>query len=217
MTVPEILDELTDHGFEDTDLDRKVEIIQAVIWDAEGRKAWPFLEKALNLNFDGISSVPSNFPADLRAALRLRDLTLNRRIMPLRLDDAEDRMGKNDAESGDPSFYYFEGSQLKVWRVPPSATARMKFRYIRWSDEITAVTVESGILIPKQFHRSVIVNGSLAALYEMEDDPEISSRYDARYEGGLERMEAAVFPQQFDRHDHIHVLDPDDWDYDVFV
>lgn len=214
MDVSEILTELGENGFTDTGLATKIAKIQAAIWEIEGHKPWPFLEKSIDLDFAGSTGVASNLPTDVRATLRLKDLTTGRRIMPMRLDDFEDRVGVNHSLAGNPTLYYFEGGQLRVWPLPEASTGRLKLRYIRWSDEVDESSVEADILIPKQFHGSVIVPSALSKLYLQEDDAELSAAYKALADEAILKMEAALLPQQFDQPDFIHVLDPDEYDDD---
>lgn len=213
MDISDILSELGENGFTDTGLATKLNKIQATIWEIEGHKPWPFLEASINLNFAGSTDVASNLPSDFRASLRLKDLSTGRRVMPVRLDDFEDFVGTDHDRSGDPSIYYFEGGQLKVWPLPAAGNARLKLRYIRWSPEIDADTVEADILIPKQYHEAIIY-GALHRLYLQEDDAELAAGFKALYDERLARMEEVLLQQQFDRPDHVHVLDEDDWDYD---
>ena len=215
MDVPAILNLLNEDGFSDADTDRKVAAIQGAIWEIEGLKPWPFLETSVDLNFDGLSGTPTNLPANFRASLRLKDLSTGYRVLPVRLDDAEDYIGKEYTATGDPSFYYFEGGQLKVWKLPVSGSGRLRWKYLRWSDAITESTAESSILIPKVYHEA-IQYGSLLRLLDAEDDPELSARFQGHYEARIAQMETTLFQLQFDRTDHIVVTDPDDYDWDFF-
>jgi hypothetical protein len=212
VDVADILSELTEHGFSDTNSNEKLRVIQDTIWDIEGRHPWPFLETTFDLDFDGGEAEPSNWPDNFRAAVRLRNRVTGRRVRPLRLEEFEDRFGANEDDAGDPLYYYFDGTQLKVWRLPSAATGLLRMRYLRWSDEITAETTASGILIPKYNHRA-IVDGSLFRLYDSEDDPELALRFQQHFETGIQRMVAASFQRQFDETDVIQVVDPDDYDY----
>ena len=212
MDVQDILDELSDHGFEDTETDRKVAAIQAAIWEVEGRRPWPFLSQAVFLNFDGSSATPTNFPATFRAAIRMKDLTNGRRIRFVRTDDFEDMVGTRHSETGRPELYYFEDGTMKVWPVPPSGTGEVKLQQVRWSAPITASSVEADILIPRYFHRDVLVNGSLFRLFDMEDDSEIAVRFQNQFEKALADMVEAAFALQYDEPEYVHVVD-EDWDY----
>lgn len=212
MNVPTLLDLLDEYGFADSDIGLKVQAIQGAIWEIEGLKPWPFLEASVDLNFDGSSGAPTNFPTNFRAALRLKDLETGDRILPVRLDDAEDHIGKDYSESGTPAFYYFEGGQLKVWPLPASSTGRIRMKYVRWSDAISETSAESAILIPKFYHEAILY-GALLRLLDSEDDPELSSRFQGHYETHLARMSTTLFQLQFDRPDVIAITDPDDWDF----
>jgi hypothetical protein len=212
MDIPTLIDLLDEYGFADSDSGLKLSHIQGAIWQIEGHKPWPFLETSVDLNFNGSSGTATNLPSDFRAALRLKDLSTGDRITPVRLDDAEDHIGKEYTEVGNPSFYYFEGGQLKVWPLPTSGDARLRLKYIRWSTAVTEASEESDILIPKQYHEAILY-GALLRLLDSEDDPELSVRYQGHYDLRLQQMESTLFQLQFDRPDVIAITDPDDWDF----
>ncbi len=211
MTSQEFLAALGDYGFLDTDLNRKIEKLQSAIWDIERRKPWPFLETSLLLDYAGGSATASNAPTDFRSALRARDMSTNRRLTAVRLDDADDIIGSNLTESGDPILYYFEGGQLKVWPIPPAGTGRVNLRYIKRSAKISDSSLESAFLIPPHHHETILL-GALMRLYDMEDDVELAVRMQALYEAGIAAMVEDLFNQQYDLTDYIHVFDPDNWD-----
>lgn len=204
---------LGDHGFADTTVTAKVREIQNAIWQIEATNQWPFLETVLNLNFDGSSAVPTNLPSagTWRASLRMKDLGTGRRITFSRLDDFEDMVGTNQAQSGSPSLYYFEAGQLKLWPVPPSGSGTVKWTYTRVSPEITENTTESGILIPKAHHELIVVK-ALAKLYRMEDDLELSQFFEGASQELQLRMQDDVMRQQLDQPDFIRVIDADEYD-----
>jgi hypothetical protein len=212
MDVAEILDLLDEYGFADSDSGLKLAAIQHAIRKIEGHKPWPFLEASVDLNFNGSSGTATNLPADFRAALRVKDLSTGARIVPVRLDDAEDYIGADYTQNGNPSFYYFEGGQLKVWPLPPSSTGRLRLKYIRWSPAIAEDTEESEILIPVYYHEAILY-GALLRLLDSEDDPELSVRFQGHYDEWLAQMETTLFQLQFDRPDVIAITDPDDWDF----
>lgn len=212
MDVATIIDLLDEYGFADSDAGLKLQAIQGAIWKIEGSKPWPFLEASVDLNFDGSSGTATNLPADFRAALRLKDLSTGDRITPVRLDDAEDHIGKDYSETGNPAFYYFEGGQLKVWPLPVSGNGRLRLKYVRWSAAVTATSPESDILIPKQYHEAILY-GALLRLLDSEDDPELSVRFQGHFDLHLQQMETTLFQLQFDRPDVIAITDPDDWDF----
>jgi hypothetical protein len=215
MTSAQFLDSLGDYGFADTGLNRKIEKIQAAVWDIESRKPWPFLEASMLLNYAGGSDTASNAPTDLRQALRVRDMTTGRRLNPMRLDDADDAIGTELTLAGDPLFYYFEAGQLKVWPLPPAATGRLKLRYIKRSAAISDSSPEAAYLIPAQHHEAILF-GALVRLYDMEDDVELAVRFQGLYEKRIAEMVDDVFKQQYDQPDYIRVFDPDDWDDENF-
>lgn len=216
MNVSDMISELDDHGFADTSETRKIAVLQDTIWQLEGIKPWPFLRKTWTLDFDGSSGTPSNWasltPA-FRASIRLKDVSTGRRIMPVREEEWDDQVGSDTDKAGTPMLYYFgDANALTVWPIPPSgSTARLVG--VQWSDEISGSTTESGILIPKYFHRGLIVNGALQRLYAMEDDTELAPVFQSYQQAAMDLATETLFKQQYDRRDHIKVTDPDSWDY----
>lgn len=215
MDVQGIISELDDHGFADTSTTRKIAVIQDVIWQIEGVKPWPFLQNNWTLTWDGSSGLPSNWatlsPA-FRASVRLKDLGTGARIMPVREDEFEDSVGVNYSQGGSPRLYYFAGDQLNVWPVP-AAGSTAKLVGTRWSDPISQASTESDILIPRYFHRGLIVNGALQRLYAMEDDTELAPVFQSYQQEAMDLATETLFTKQYDRRDRIRVIDPDSWDY----
>lgn len=211
MDVAAMISELNDHGFTDESVTRKVAVLQAAIWEVEGMHPWPWIETSSTLTFDGVSGVPTNWASlNFRASIRLRDLAVRRRIRPIALEAWEDTYA-SEADSGDPLFYYFEGLNLNVWPTPP-ATTQMRLRHTKWSPEITDTSTASAILVPKYFHRGLIVNGALSALYDMEDDSDLATRFDGRQAKTISLALEALTKRQYDSPDSIVTTDPDDWD-----
>ncbi len=212
MDIATLIDLLDEFGFADSDSGLKLQAIQGAIWQIEGIKPWPFLETFTTLDFSGSSGVATNLPVDLRYTLRLKDLSTGARILPVREEDAEDHIGLDYTLNGDPSFYYFEGIQLKVWPLPVSSTGRVRLKYGRWSGAVSAASPETDILIPKQYHEAILY-GALLRLLDSEDDQELSVRFQGHYETWIEQMATTLFQRQFDRPDSIVITDPDDWSF----
>lgn len=212
-TIAEIIAELDDHGFADTSTTRKVAVIQDTIWEIEGLEPWPFLETSATLDFAGGTGTPTTQPANMKAVLKVKDELLKKIMRPIRLDDLHEYVGSNFSLTDDPRFYYFEGGKIKVWPNPPAATGRVRVWYLKFSDPINSGSLETDILIPKRHHR-VITLGTLSKLFDMEDDAELGVRYEQRYDKRIAQMRTDLLKDQYDRNDYVHVLDPDDWDYD---
>lgn len=206
-----MISDLGDYGFTDSSTNTKVRALQKAIRRIERIRPWPFLETSINLTFDGSSGLATNFPSNFRAALSLKNVDSGVRLEPVDQTDLEDIVGTQIAAVGAPRIYYSEAEKLKLWPVPPSGTT-VRMRYLRWSDPINSSTTESQILIPSR-HHDVIVAGALVILYDMEDDPELAARQQSHFEAGLQEMVEDLFRKQFDRPEHIRVIDPDSWDY----
>jgi hypothetical protein len=210
MDVSEMITDLGDHGFTDTGTTTKVRVLQDTIWEIEGLRPWPFLETTTDLTFDGASPVPSNFPADFKAALKLRDIQRNVALNPLDKNDLENH-AYDLTNVRVPEVYYPIASQLELWPIPPASTT-VRMRYLKSSAAINSGSVASAILIPARHHR-VVVLGALVRLYDMEDDPELAVRFEGHYENRLLKMIEDIFRKQYDRPDFVRVDDPDSWDY----
>lgn len=210
MDAQAMITELNDHGFSDESVTAKVRVLQHTVWDIEGRLAWPFVEASSTLTWDGTSPAPTNLPADFRAAVWVQMLSSPAsKLRPVRLEELEGLAQGDYTGSGSPQVYYFDGLTLNAWPQPGSGSTA-KLRYVKWSPAITDTTAEGGFLIPKYFHR-LIVYGALWKMYDMEDDPELSARFEQHYENGMKQMQEAMWRRQYDQPDHILMTDPDDW------
>jgi hypothetical protein len=207
-SVNDLIQELNDHGFTDTSTPRKVALINDTIWDISERALWPFLAKTVTHTFSGSSAVSSAEPTDRRVTLSVQVVGSQRSLIPMRVDEFEKKYGSRITESGEPLVYYFVGTQLNVWPVP-SSSVQLRERYIQVPPAVTDSTAESGIIIPKQHHRAITL-GALYKLYDMEDDPELATRFEAHYEARIERMKQSLQLLQVDRPEVVHVVDEDD-------
>lgn len=214
MNVGDILEDLDEHGFEDTPTAMKLRVINETLADAAAREPWPQLEKTAVLAFDGSSASPTaaSMPDDFLAVTSLS--YTNKRGGPtnIRLDDFQERLGYLGAEGGEPLVYYFEGTTLKFWRVPTSSTTLL-MKYISTPAELDENSQATDIWLPTGFHRGVIVNGAVYKLYLLEDDAELAREFERLYEKALSNMRNALWTQHFEG-DYIHVVNEDDWHTD---
>jgi hypothetical protein len=208
MDVDAILSELNDHGFTDQSTTRKLALLNDTYWDICSREPWPFLEEEITLAFDGTDSTPTNWPTDFRAVLAITDPSSGAVIRPERLDTIDKNHASELAESGEPFAYYFLSNEIRFIYIP-SATTTLKMRYLKRPAALVDGGAETTILLPKQHHRALIL-GTLQKLYDMLDDPELGSRFEAQYETRIVRMRDEIWMRQYDRPDYIHMTD---WDY----
>jgi hypothetical protein len=214
MDVPTMFDIFVSYGFETDDEltdDRKLEALNETYWDACGREEWPFLAASVSLTFSGSSGIPTNDPGDIGQVV-----TANRvvggTLEPWRYDDFYEYYGSQLTMAGSPVLYYFEGDTINFYPVPGTADGVL-LKYIRKPDELTLTSIESDIKFPKQYHRSVLVMGTLSKLAVMQDDTDLGAAYERLYEKALATMVGNVFKQQSQRTEFIHVNDPDNWEY----
>jgi hypothetical protein len=216
MTVQDLFDALTDYGFTDTSAIRKLEKINATVYDITTREPWPFMEQTIDLNFDGTSATPSNFPTDFQADMDIVSLSTGRKLQPMRLQEADVSLNLTLTASGIPLYYYFLGSQIRVAPIPAAGTATHRMRYIRTHPTLAQTDPETAILVPKQ-HHEVILLGTLVKLYDLEDDTDLSVRFQQLYEQKYQAMRGSQWMRQYDRPDHIVITDAYDYDYDFYA
>jgi hypothetical protein len=129
-----------------------------------------------------------------------------------RLDRLAQRFSTDNlASTGDPAFFYFVGTQLRMYRVPNSVRT-MTLKYFRDPVSLVQGSVEADILLPKKHHR-IIVAGALAQLLKLEGKPEAAVMYDQEVERRFQTMREDLHLQQLATADYIETVDPDDWDY----
>ncbi len=216
MSPQDIIDALNDYGFTDTTTPRKVEKINSTIFDITTREPWPFMETTVDLDFDGTSAVPSNWPTDFQSDLDIVSLDTGRKLQPMRLQEADVSLNLALQQSGTPLYYFFIGRELHVAPIPPATTGGYRMRYIRRHPTLSQSDPESAILLPVE-HHEIILLGVLSKLYDMEDDTDLSVRFQQLYEKKYNDMRGSVWMRQYDRPDHIVITDAYDYDFDYYA
>lgn len=210
IDVQAIFSDLDDHGFDDTSPERKLAVVNDTYYDVCDREAWRFLEASVDLEFDGTTGVPTNWPLDFRTLLAIFRTADGTKLQHIRQDDFIAGYASNLTFQGSPLLYYFEGEQLNAYPIP-AATDVVRMKYVKQPDELTETTVEADILLPKRYHRGVLVNGALYKLYLMEDDAELATSFKGLYDEAVAKL-VTSWRIQLDRSDYIHHVDPDDVD-----
>jgi hypothetical protein len=208
QNTADILSVLNDHGFSDTSTNTKLSFLNDTISEFSALEPWPFLEASTTLTFDGLNAVATNLPADLRATVSVVDPGTGRIVVPERLDTLEKSGALMITQTGTDSLvYYFEAGQLRFAPIPTASfTARV--RYLKFHPEVTADSVAANYLIPSR-HWMVLVFGTLAKLYDLDDDPEMSDRMEGHFDKKVAKIRNELWKQQFDRPDHVVITDPD--------
>lgn len=215
MTVQDIIDAMSDYGFTDTSALRKMEKINATVWDITAREPWPFMQTSIDLTFDGSNAVASNAPADFQSALDLIRQDTGRKLQPLRMEEADAELNLALSATGLPVYYYFIGNVLNVAPIPAAGTV-VRMRYVRKHPLLAQTDPEAAILIPRE-HHEVVLYGSLLKLYDLEDDTDLSVRFQQLYENKYQDMRSAIWMKQYDRPQHIQIVDNYSDDYDFYI
>ena len=221
-SVADMLQEMDDHGFGDTSLQRKMAFINDAARDALGRLPWRFRTKSTTFDTAG-SAGPISTPSDFGPVLALTDTQGAYQLQPMRLDDIHKNYPGNMTDSGDPFAYYFIGGQLYLYPVPGTSTGgRYRLDYLAQQPTVngtgTATTSyagsdpESAFLMPPR-HHEIIIRGALYRAYNMEDDTDLAQVQSAEYERLLQNAMADMEMQQYDRPDTIEVVDDSEWWY----
>lgn len=215
MTVQEIIDALGDYGFTDTTTIRKLEKINATIFDITAREPWPFMQKSIDLTFDGTSAIATNSPQDFQSALDLIRQDTGRKLQPMRLEEMDAEMNLALAQVGEARWYYFLANQLLVAYIPPAGTV-IRMRYLAVHPAVVQTDPASAILVPEQ-HHEVVLYGTLVKLYDLEDDTDLSVRFQQLYENKYQDMRSAIWMKQYDRPQFIQIVDQYSDDYDFYA
>ena len=220
MTVAEMISEISDAGYGDVSSTRQVSYINDTLWDITAREKWPFREKNLALNFDGVSATPSNWPADFSKVVGIYDTSLGDAVWPERVETIRDRYASNltSTDANNLLFaYYFVGYTPFFFPIPVASTGRYVMDYIAKQVALTSSSVETDILLPKEFHRAIVA-GTLYKLAMLFDDTDIAPMYQAEYENKLMQMREELLRRQYQRPDQIFVTDEsDEWDNTPFL
>jgi hypothetical protein len=204
------MDAMTDHGFSDTTNARKIELINDAYQDICSREAWPFLEKQATAATVAGNSTLASQPADFSDALSLVIDSTSLVLVPIRLDDMTKRFAGGLTQQGMPAYYYFIGSQIKLYPVPDSIYS-ITLSYI--STPTKLVNTTDIPLLPDR-HARVILLGAVASAYDMEDDTDLAMKFDAKFEKRIATIKYDLMSQQFDRPDTVYNLHQFDdiWD-----
>jgi hypothetical protein len=208
--VSDMTAEMDDHGFGDTPATRKLSVLNDTIGDLCSREPWPFLQKTLQLSFDGTSGKASNFPADFRSILALTDPSNGSTIGWERGDVLRKRNASQWSLVATPYCFYDEAGIVRAYPIPPSAY-KLDMLYLCTHPVVDGSTLEAAILLPARHHRILVV-GSLYKLYTMEDDPELAGVFKQEYEDRYMKMREDLSRVQYDRPDRIWMTDYDDYD-----
>lgn len=203
---------LTDHGFSYVGSTTRYRVLNDVVADVCSREPWPFLEASINLTFDGSSAAPTNLPSNLLSVLSIIDTATGMSVAPLRIDEFEKRHQTDSSNTGIAQEYYFDGDRaLKVWQIPTSTTT-LRMKYLKYHPTLSTTFAEADLLIPAR-HHPVLIDGCLWKLHRMADSLETAGSFKQDFEERLQLMRNEIWMRQYDRPDHIQVLDTDFHDY----
>lgn len=205
------------HGFEDSEEDDKVSVLNDTLQEVCTREPWPFLETfadidaSTDVDADGLVDLGMSAPA-LASVLDIINTANNGRTVHwTRRDEHFKAQAANLSQTGDPYKYYFVGNDLYLWPIPTSGTFRIT--YLQVQGDIDADMDDTDILLPAR-HLRLLAIGAIAKLHAQEDDPENAALFESQFEKKLQLMRQDVYKKQWDRPDSIQVTDEDDWGYE---
>jgi len=212
LTVAEIITDIKEHGFTDYTDAQLVSIINDAVWDIDSREQWPYLDTSIDLTFAASSSTASNFPAQFSKVLSVVNASTGVVLVPEAFDVIRKSYPTALTTTGEPTRYYFIGTQFNVYPVPGAATT-LKMAYTQWQTELTAASIETAILLPPRHHRLIVLK-SLENIYLKEDDLQTSNFFSNLFDKRFANMTYDMTMQQFDRPQRIYSVDFDEgWDY----
>lgn len=210
--------EMQDHGFSDTASTRLLSLLNDAQYDICSREPWPFLEKSIDLTFDANNPIPTNWPTNFSKTLSMARLdATGGSLMPERIETLTKAYNNQLDKPGDPLYYYFLGTQLKVLPVP-SGTLSVRMPYVSTPQEMDTVT-NTAFTVPARHARAVTMM-ALSHAYYMEDDPELGGYFGQQAENRVQTMREDLWMRQYDRPDTILDVqgrDGYDFDYDELI
>ena len=216
MDVSALMEMFVSYGFESDDEmtdEQKLLALNETYWDVCSREPWPWLETAYSFSFDGGDPSPNNPMTDLGAITKVWRSADGAVLSPVRFDDFIEAYGSNLVVDDAPSYYYIQSSNTVQFYPRPRSSDLVNCQYLRVPAELTELSVEADIVLPKRWHRGVLGIGTLARLALMQDDVDMSNAYERLYEKSMAMMVGVEFKKQYDRPEYIHAYDADNWDY----
>ncbi len=199
-TVQDLMDAMTDHGFSDTTVARKTELINDAYQDICSREAWPFLEKQATAATVAGNATLASQPADFSDAISLIIDSTSDILVPMRLDDVTKRFSGSLTQRGKPAYYYFIAGQITLYPVP-DAIYSLTLSYV--SSPAKLINTTDVPLLPDRHARAILL-GAVASAYDMEDDTDLAMKFDAKFEKRIATMKYDLMTRQFDRPDTVY-------------
>jgi hypothetical protein len=209
MDVDGMIDYVQLHGFQDLSDAQVLAALNLAYRDLNNAYLWEYL--AYQQTTPTVASSPNigsglSFP--LRAVARIQDLTNNTILLPIRRDEAYGEW--YSTTTGTPFAYHVFRDQASKTRLialtpTPSGVYQMLVTYYIQPQALVIGGLETDIFVPVEFH-DVLINGTLARLYNLNDDANQAQLFQALYNAGVQGMVAADGLSQVDRPDTIKVL-----------
>lgn len=199
MTLNDMIEELQDHGFEDTTDTRLTAFLNDAYWDIASREPWPFLEASSSAITTTAGSADITEPTDFGQVISMVIDSNGVNLMPKRADWINKTFSGALTSQGIPSYYYFIGNQIKLYPVP-DATYTITLQYLS-----VPAALEAGSdtpILPARHHRTLVL-GALVSAYNMEDDGEQADRFERQYEKRITMMRNDLWTRQLDQPDQM--------------
>jgi len=204
--------EIGDFGFTTTATARMYAMLNQALMEIAEKRPWAWRETTSTLTFSGSSASPSNASFPVKAIIALTNPTTGQILQPVTRQQFQKFYPMNLTDAGDPFLYYFDGSTLKVYKVP-GATVTLTCAYLQYQAAVTSASTEAEVLLPAQYHWIPIFL-TLSRLYFKDDDLEMAKW--ARDEA--ERLEALMVADIESRtsYDRPMLVQDVDFDYDSY-
>ena len=154
-------------------------------------RRWPFFETSWSLTSNADSTLTT--PADLAGIVSVIDVELNRRLLMIGAELAEDTF-QGEQGTGTPEFFSVWGTSIQLW---PSHDAPRQYRIRGWrkpSDWVSAgasteVDADERLHIP-------IFHYACSLAYAQLEDPELESSYMRRWAATAEQAHEDIMRPQ---------------------
>lgn len=207
--VSDILNELTQHGFEDIDTAQLLRFINDAYYEFCSLP-YPFLERSASVTLTPGSATMSIVDTDSHIVNKIIAVSNNTQkysLVPIRLGTLTKNYAGYLTDTGSPLYYYELNDVWSVYPTPTSADT-LTVRYTITPKELGSSDTP---IVPIQYRR-IITNGALYKAYMMNDDVDIAQYYKKEVADKTRLVQEDLWRQQYDRPDYVTDTD-EEWQY----
>jgi hypothetical protein len=211
LTLGDMIASIRNHGFSDSDEATLTALLNDAYEDIWTREGWPFKEAEADVSVTAGDDTPT-MPTDFGKVIALGDNTNSIELEFWRADELQLETIGALTDTGQPLVYYFVGNTLKLYPVPDSAYT-LKLKYVK---TFTPLEADTDVPALPNNHR-VIVLGALVSAYDMNDDTDLATRFEGRFENRLLRAREDWWVKQYDSPEFVRDIYANENTWEAFI